>query len=98
MRWRSLLVLLLGAVIAAGSFTTGGCRSYGCAELCKAEADCCEPQFGCDPDTRDMDSCVATCEALIEKDGSFADTVDDQASCYLSNSCEDIRFQAACAD
>jgi hypothetical protein len=98
MRWRFLPILLAGAALIVGTLSTSGCKTYGCADLCKAEADCCAPEFGCDPDTRDMESCVATCEALIEKDASFADTVDDQAACYVKTSCEDIRFQGECVD
>lgn len=87
------------ALAIAGTFSTASCgNTLGCPELCKAEAECCSPEFGCDPDTRDMDSCVSTCEGLIAKDPAFADTVDAQAGCYQTETCEDIRFQGICAD
>lgn len=98
MRFRAVVVLGLISLLAVVISTQGCGATQNCEDLCVAQQGCCAPEFGCNPDTRDMDSCVSTCEALIEKDPSFADTVSDQADCFASHSCEEIRFQGECID
>lgn len=99
MRWRALFASVGVVALISSLISTQGCGSLqDCTDLCKAQQGCCAPEFGCDPDSRDMDSCVSTCQALIEKDPAFGDTVDAQADCYEKHTCEEIRFQGECVD
>lgn len=97
MRWHVLPATLALGVLVAGTFSTAACGPQrDCTDLCKAQSDCCAPQFGCDPDTHDMASCVSSCEALMEKDPEFEDVVSEQAACIEKTPCDEVK-NGACA-
>lgn len=100
MRWRAFFASVGLLSLCSALISTQGCGAAkaDCTDLCKSQQGCCAPEFGCNPDTRDMDSCVSTCLALIEKDPEFGDTVAAQADCYQAHTCDEIRFQGECVD
>jgi len=78
-----LFVLVFGALTACGG-------AGGCPEICEKDAACAE-QFG--QPVPDVESCTATCEALVEQDGAYGDAVAERAACIDGLTCDELFFE-----